>query len=101
VGLLGSDILNDGCKILYGIISDGIHTHPAALHIAHCTHPDGQWFTLLYCSLHCVCVCVCMHMHVYVRMHVCARSCVCMRGWPLNIRDGLKLVRLNYQIIAD
>jgi N-acetylglucosamine-6-phosphate deacetylase len=43
VGLLGSDIISDGYKIFYGIISDGIHTHPAALRIAHRTHPDGQW----------------------------------------------------------
>ncbi|XP_023725397.1 N-acetylglucosamine-6-phosphate deacetylase isoform X2 [Cryptotermes secundus] len=41
VGLLGSDLINDGHSVFYGIISDGIHTHPAALRIAHSTHPDG------------------------------------------------------------
>jgi N-acetylglucosamine-6-phosphate deacetylase len=42
VGLLGSDLISDGRSIFYGIISDGIHTHPTALRIAHSTHPDGQ-----------------------------------------------------------
>ncbi|XP_069680305.1 N-acetylglucosamine-6-phosphate deacetylase [Periplaneta americana] len=41
VGLLASDCIAEGYKVYYGIISDGIHTHPAALRIAHCTHPDG------------------------------------------------------------
>jgi hypothetical protein len=51
VGLLGSDI-GDRHKVFYGIISDGIHTHPAALRIAHRTHPDGQWeiYLFIYCT---------------------------------------------------
>lgn len=40
VGLLSSDIPN-GQTIYYGIISDGVHTHPAALRIAHRVHPKG------------------------------------------------------------
>lgn len=41
VGLLASDFLPSDKPIFYGIIADGIHTHPAALRIAHRTHPNG------------------------------------------------------------
>ncbi|XP_043584098.1 N-acetylglucosamine-6-phosphate deacetylase [Bombus pyrosoma] len=41
VGLLTSDQVHPGKIIHYGIIADGIHTHPAALRIAHRTHPEG------------------------------------------------------------
>ncbi|XP_071452751.1 N-acetylglucosamine-6-phosphate deacetylase isoform X2 [Hetaerina americana] len=41
VGLLTSDAIPAGKTIYYGIISDGIHTHPAALRIAHRTHPKA------------------------------------------------------------
>ncbi|XP_034239717.1 N-acetylglucosamine-6-phosphate deacetylase [Thrips palmi] len=40
VGLLSSD-MPEGRSIFYGIISDGVHTHPAALRIAHRVHPKG------------------------------------------------------------
>ncbi|KAL3878307.1 hypothetical protein ACJMK2_030670 [Sinanodonta woodiana] len=41
VGLLASQrIPTDKC-IYYGLIADGIHTHPAALRIAHSVHPSG------------------------------------------------------------
>lgn len=39
VGLLTSQRINR--PVHYGIIADGIHTHPAALRIAHRTHPEG------------------------------------------------------------
>ncbi|XP_076041959.1 N-acetylglucosamine-6-phosphate deacetylase [Oratosquilla oratoria] len=39
VGLLTSKFINH--KVFYGIIADGIHTHPAALRIAHRTDPSG------------------------------------------------------------
>ncbi|KAF4524689.1 hypothetical protein B566_EDAN009533 [Ephemera danica] len=38
VGLLTSDAVPAGHTVFYGIISDGIHTHPAALRIAHRTN---------------------------------------------------------------
>ncbi|XP_047003376.1 N-acetylglucosamine-6-phosphate deacetylase isoform X1 [Schistocerca americana] len=41
VGLLASDAVPDDHVVYFGIISDGIHTHPAALRIAHRTHPKG------------------------------------------------------------
>lgn len=41
VGLLTSDQIPPGRIIHFGIIADGIHTHPAALRIAHRTHPEG------------------------------------------------------------
>lgn len=41
VGLLTSDQIPLGRIVHFGIISDGIHTHPAALRIAHKTHPEG------------------------------------------------------------
>ncbi|XP_076179159.1 N-acetylglucosamine-6-phosphate deacetylase isoform X2 [Ptiloglossa arizonensis] len=41
VGLLTSDKIPAVKIIHYGIIADGIHTHPAALRIAHRTHPRG------------------------------------------------------------
>lgn len=41
VGLLTADEVLPRKRVYYGIIADGIHTHPAALRIAHRTHPDG------------------------------------------------------------
>lgn len=41
VGLLASDAFPPEINVFYGIISDGVHTHPAALRIAYCTHPKG------------------------------------------------------------
>ncbi|XP_059481490.1 N-acetylglucosamine-6-phosphate deacetylase [Neocloeon triangulifer] len=41
VGLLTSDAVPEGKTVFFGIIADGIHTHPAALRIAHRTHPNG------------------------------------------------------------
>ncbi|XP_076866700.1 N-acetylglucosamine-6-phosphate deacetylase [Brachyhypopomus gauderio] len=41
VGLLTSDRLPAGHTVYYGMIADGIHTHPAALRIAHRAHPAG------------------------------------------------------------
>ncbi|XP_062998977.1 N-acetylglucosamine-6-phosphate deacetylase [Elgaria multicarinata webbii] len=41
VGLLTSDRIPPGQQVFYGMISDGIHTNPAALRIAHRAHPKG------------------------------------------------------------
>uniref|UniRef100_A0A4W4GVE3 N-acetylglucosamine-6-phosphate deacetylase n=1 Tax=Electrophorus electricus TaxID=8005 RepID=A0A4W4GVE3_ELEEL len=41
VGLLTSDRLPADRTVYYGMIADGIHTHPAALRIAHRAHPAG------------------------------------------------------------
>lgn len=41
VGLLASNKIPDGKIVYFGIISDGIHTHGAALRIAYRTHPRG------------------------------------------------------------
>ncbi|XP_030745528.1 N-acetylglucosamine-6-phosphate deacetylase [Sitophilus oryzae] len=41
VGLLASDKISEERNIFFGIISDGIHTHPAALRIAYRVHPKG------------------------------------------------------------
>ncbi|KYO32445.1 putative N-acetylglucosamine-6-phosphate deacetylase [Alligator mississippiensis] len=42
VGLLTSDKIPTGRRVFYGMISDGIHTNPAALRIAHRAHPKGM-----------------------------------------------------------
>lgn len=41
VGLLTSDRVPPHRTVFYGMISDGIHTNPAALRIAHRAHPRG------------------------------------------------------------
>jgi len=41
IGLLASSKIPSDRVVYYGIIADGIHTHPAALRIAHKTHPNG------------------------------------------------------------
>lgn len=41
VGLLTSDRVPPNRTVFYGMISDGIHTNPAALRIAHRAHPKG------------------------------------------------------------
>ncbi|KAF6040663.1 hypothetical protein EB796_001076 [Bugula neritina] len=41
VGLLTSWKLPKDTEIYYGIIADGIHTHPATMRIAHRTNPNG------------------------------------------------------------
>ncbi|XP_053493770.1 N-acetylglucosamine-6-phosphate deacetylase [Ictalurus punctatus] len=41
VGLLTSDRVPAGRTVYYGMIADSIHTHPAALRIAHRAHPAG------------------------------------------------------------
>lgn len=49
VGLLASDRVP---AIYYGIISDGVHTHPAALRIAHRAHPEGKNTDIFYRGIH-------------------------------------------------
>ncbi|XP_012280038.1 N-acetylglucosamine-6-phosphate deacetylase [Orussus abietinus] len=41
VGLLTSDQIPPERIVHFGIIADGVHTHPAALRIAHRTHSEG------------------------------------------------------------
>ncbi|XP_049286293.1 N-acetylglucosamine-6-phosphate deacetylase [Anopheles funestus] len=41
VGLLTTDNIPHDALVYFGIISDGVHTHPAALRIAYKTHPAG------------------------------------------------------------
>jgi len=41
VGLLTSNEVPDGKIVYFGIITDGIHTHGAALRIAYRAHPNG------------------------------------------------------------
>uniref|UniRef100_A0A8B9DJ73 N-acetylglucosamine-6-phosphate deacetylase n=1 Tax=Anser cygnoides TaxID=8845 RepID=A0A8B9DJ73_ANSCY len=47
VGLLTSDKIPAGRRVFYGMISDGIHTNPAALRIAHRAHPTGKAIPVL------------------------------------------------------
>lgn len=44
IGLLASTKIPSGRSVSYGIIADGIHTHPAALRIAYRTDPQGGNF---------------------------------------------------------
>lgn len=48
VGLLASHNIPKDKTVYFGIIADGIHTHPAALRIAYRTHPKGNFNYLLY-----------------------------------------------------
>lgn len=41
MGLLASSEIPAGKTVYFGIITDGIHTHNAALRIAYRTHPNG------------------------------------------------------------
>ncbi|XP_033743996.1 N-acetylglucosamine-6-phosphate deacetylase-like isoform X2 [Pecten maximus] len=41
IGLLTSKMIPSDKKVYYGLIADGIHTHPAALRIAHRVDPKG------------------------------------------------------------
>ncbi|XP_060064802.1 N-acetylglucosamine-6-phosphate deacetylase-like [Ylistrum balloti] len=41
IGLLTSKMIPPNRKVYYGLIADGIHTHPAALRIAHRVDPQG------------------------------------------------------------
>lgn len=41
VGLLSSDKIPKDQTVYFGIISDGVHTHPSALRIAYRVHRDG------------------------------------------------------------
>ncbi|KAI8122779.1 putative N-acetylglucosamine-6-phosphate deacetylase [Lucilia cuprina] len=41
VGLLASNEIPVGTTVYFGLISDGVHTHPTAMRIAYRTHPEG------------------------------------------------------------
>ncbi|CAF0966752.1 unnamed protein product [Didymodactylos carnosus] len=41
IGLLTSHQLSSSTPVYYGLIVDGIHTHSAAVRLAHCVHPNG------------------------------------------------------------
>lgn len=41
VGLLASNEIPKGKTVYFGLISDGVHTHPTAMRIAYRTHPNG------------------------------------------------------------
>ncbi|XP_052794767.1 N-acetylglucosamine-6-phosphate deacetylase-like [Mya arenaria] len=41
IGILTSNQLPTDRTLFYGLIADGIHTHPSALRIAHRVHPSG------------------------------------------------------------
>ena len=47
IGLLASSKIPANKTVYYGIIADGIHTHPAALRIAYKTHPAGYFLCIL------------------------------------------------------
>lgn len=42
IGALTSNRLPSGCTLYYGLIADGIHTHPSALRVAQRVHPKGK-----------------------------------------------------------
>lgn len=51
VGLLTSDNIAENTTVFYGIIADGIHTHPAALRIAYRVHPEGKVYSVDFSKL--------------------------------------------------
>ena len=42
IGMLSSNKLPDDRTLYFGLIADGIHTHPAALRIAYRVHQKGN-----------------------------------------------------------
>lgn len=42
---VSSEKIVDECKIFYGMIVDGVHSHPASVKIAYNSHPEGLILT--------------------------------------------------------
>ena len=95
VGLLASDAIPPGRTVYYGMIADGIHTHPAALRIAHRTHPKG------ICSSFFI---SCISSRGYRNDPVCLYSCVCLYVSALTAEPFMIIIfgkRIDLDDILD
>lgn len=87
VGLLASTTEK---QVFYGIISDGIHTHPAALRIASRTNSEGvSNFFLIFVSL----------AHIYEQLSACSSHSAQVSARLRRVPS--KMLRMRLRPIRD
>ncbi|XP_033743993.1 N-acetylglucosamine-6-phosphate deacetylase-like isoform X1 [Pecten maximus] len=98
IGLLTSKMIPSDKKVYYGLIADGIHTHPAALRIAHRVDPKGLVLVRRYTRCTQIYYPFCMICNITSGLVLVRRYTRCTQiYYPFcmicNITSGLVLVR--------